>query len=299
MVSEYMPLQPHLDVRKRRILVDWLIQIADVYRSDTDSLFTAVNLLDRFLGEMVVPVENFQLVGAVCFGIAEKCVEKRASKNKNERQNITAKELCAFNPDAISLYAKHEAQVLNTLRFELHPPHARLWLRIFNVAAAMSISLDHSAACLACYVCDLSLLDYNMAKWSPSKVAASCVLIGIYVTERRVEWSPVLKHFTGCTMDDILPCVQELWEVYKTGSELNTLRNKYSSDIWKNVAKIPIPEISPIDWLKYGSAIVPYQSLPHWESTHYQRQFEKSELMVFALNPPCWCGGHYPPLIYG
>jgi len=54
----------------RSILVDWLVEVAEEYRLHTETLFLAVNYIDRFLSFMSVQRAKLQLVGTACMFIA-------------------------------------------------------------------------------------------------------------------------------------------------------------------------------------------------------------------------------------
>ena len=65
-----MSKQPDVTYSMRSILVDWLVEVADEYRLHTETLFLAVNYIDRFLSQMAVQRPKLQLVGAACMLIA-------------------------------------------------------------------------------------------------------------------------------------------------------------------------------------------------------------------------------------
>lgn len=59
----------------RSILVDWLVEVAEEYKLTSDTLYLAINLLDRYLSEKFVTRGTLQLVGIVCLLIASKFEE--------------------------------------------------------------------------------------------------------------------------------------------------------------------------------------------------------------------------------
>ena len=54
----------------RRILIDWLVDVALEYSMGEDTLHLAVNLVDRFLSTIDIPKEKLQLVGTTAMMIA-------------------------------------------------------------------------------------------------------------------------------------------------------------------------------------------------------------------------------------
>ena len=59
----------------RAILVDWLVEVSTEYKLNTQTLFLAVNYIDRFLSCMSVNRSKLQLVGTCCMYIASKFEE--------------------------------------------------------------------------------------------------------------------------------------------------------------------------------------------------------------------------------
>lgn len=66
----YMTKQPDITFTMRSILVDWLVEVCEEYKLNTETLFLAVNYIDRFLSLMSVQRAKLQLVGTACMFIA-------------------------------------------------------------------------------------------------------------------------------------------------------------------------------------------------------------------------------------
>jgi hypothetical protein len=62
--------QREVTPKMRSILVDWLVDVAEEYRLTSETLFLAVNYLDRYLSLANVTRSELQLVGIVCCLIA-------------------------------------------------------------------------------------------------------------------------------------------------------------------------------------------------------------------------------------
>lgn len=65
-------VQTNLTPAMRGILVDWLVEVAEEYELSSETLFLAVNYLDRFAATCPVDRRKFQLVGVACMLIASK-----------------------------------------------------------------------------------------------------------------------------------------------------------------------------------------------------------------------------------
>ena len=59
----------------RGILIDWLVEVAEEYRLEAETLYLAVNYIDRFLSQVPVNRSKLQLVGVTCMLVAAKYEE--------------------------------------------------------------------------------------------------------------------------------------------------------------------------------------------------------------------------------
>lgn len=66
----YMRKQPDITDGMRTILVDWLVEVGEEYKLRTETLYLAVNFLDRFLSCMSVLRGKLQLVGTAAMLLA-------------------------------------------------------------------------------------------------------------------------------------------------------------------------------------------------------------------------------------
>ena len=65
-----MRKQHDITVLMRSILVDWLIEVAEEFRLLNETVYLAVNYIDRFLSQMAVLRGKLQLVGTSAMFIA-------------------------------------------------------------------------------------------------------------------------------------------------------------------------------------------------------------------------------------
>ena len=66
----YMRKQPDVTSAMRRIMVDWMVEVGEEYKLGRETLFLAVNYVDRFLSAMSVLRGKLQLVGTAAMFIA-------------------------------------------------------------------------------------------------------------------------------------------------------------------------------------------------------------------------------------
>lgn len=76
-VEIYFDRHQQLNEAMRKILVDWLVDVHRKFKLRQETLFIAVNLIDRYLEATTesVPKSKFQLFGITCLFIAAKYEE--------------------------------------------------------------------------------------------------------------------------------------------------------------------------------------------------------------------------------
>lgn len=71
----FMDHQLDINSTMRTILIDWLIEVADEYKLNDETLFLCVQYVDRFLSTVNVTRSKLQLLGTTCMYIASKYEE--------------------------------------------------------------------------------------------------------------------------------------------------------------------------------------------------------------------------------
>ncbi|CAE8638503.1 unnamed protein product, partial [Polarella glacialis] len=69
---DYMDSQVDINAKMRAILVDWLVEVHMKYKLKTETLFMAVNLVDRYLVQRQLTRKRLQLCGVTAMLIAAK-----------------------------------------------------------------------------------------------------------------------------------------------------------------------------------------------------------------------------------
>ncbi|KAI6649155.1 G2/mitotic-specific cyclin-A-like [Oopsacas minuta] len=200
--SRYMPAVAYLSKQQdinegmRAILVDWLVEVSTEYKLKTQTLFLAINYIDRFLSLMSVSRTKLQLVGTCCMYVASKFEE------------IYPPELSEFAFITDDTYTKRqvvrmEALILKALEFNLLAPTAHLFAERF--IRAVTPSPDNFKHLVA-YLCELALLnDKIILRYNPSMVAASAVSLSAE-TVGLPGWSSSLTRHTGYHWFEIQTC---------------------------------------------------------------------------------------------
>jgi len=234
--STYLQSQVDITPQMRAILVDWLVEVAEEYRLNTETLFLAVNYIDRFLSRVTVSKSQLQLVGVTCMFLASKYEEIYAPQ---------VDEFCYITDNTYSRedMLEMECTILGHLDFKLTAPTIKYFLRRFLVAAHADSTLEY----LAGYLCELSLIDYDMLRFPGSKIAAATVMLALH-TLGRPAWTPTLVHYSQYTAAQLAECVARLHHIYaqaRNPSALPAVREKYAQTRFKCVSKLMHPHDLP------------------------------------------------------
>ncbi|KAL6623196.1 hypothetical protein ACP70R_033075 [Stipagrostis hirtigluma subsp. patula] len=240
-------IQKDLNPSMRAILIDWLVEVADEYRLVPDTLYLAVNYVDRYLSGNETKRQRLQLLGVACMLIAAK-YEEICAPHVEEFCYIT--DNTYFRDEVLEM----EASVLNYLNFEMAAPTAKCFLRRF-VHAAQVCDKDPPLhlELLAGYVTELSLLEYSLLSYPPSVVAASAIFLAKYILQpTKYPWNSTLANYTLYKPSELRNCVNALHRLFSVGpgSSLPAIREKYSQPKYKNVAKKQCPPSIPTEFFR-------------------------------------------------
>ena len=171
--SDYMSHQDDLEWKMRGILVDWLIEVHTRFHLLPETLFLAVNIIDRFLSNKVVPLERLQLVGVTAMFIASKYEEVLSPHVANFRHvaddGFTEEEILSA-----------ERYVLAALNYDLSYPNPMNFLRRISKAD----NYDIQTRTLGKYLLEISLLDNRFMDHLPSHIAAAAMYLARMILER-------------------------------------------------------------------------------------------------------------------
>ncbi|KAK3006588.1 hypothetical protein RJ639_016118 [Escallonia herrerae] len=246
-------IQKDINASMRATLIDWLVEVAEEYRLVSDTLFLAVNYIDRYLSGNTINRQRLQLLGVACMMIAAKYEEICAPR---------VEEFCYITDNTYSRdeVLEMESAVLNYLRFEMTAPTAICFLRHFvQVAQRVHKVPAMQLEFLASYLAELSLLDYSMLRYAPSMIAASATFLAKFIllpSER--PWTLTLKHHALYMASDLRDCVKALHRLCcnSQSSCLPAIREKYSQHNYKFVAKKCCPPITAELFHELSSYIV-------------------------------------------
>lgn len=131
---------------------------------------------------------------------------------------------------------KKEYEILMALDFQVTTPSSYRFLERF----AKVLGVDKEGFFLAQYLLELAMLDLKMAQYRPSVLAAAALYASNKWRRVKVDWTNDIEQLTGCTSEDLRPCLQDILQVFKTlqaSQSLKAVRRKFESDKFGRVAK--------------------------------------------------------------
>jgi len=222
-------IQTDVNEKMRTILVDWLVDVHLKFKLLPETLFLAVEIIDRFLDKKVVSRQKLQLVGVVAMLLAAKYEE------------IYPPEVKDFIYIAANTYTRDdilrmERLMFSTLEFNLTVPTVYVFLQ----RGLQVMEADTKTRQLAQYLAELSLLDYKLLAYTPSLIGASCIYLANKYVGAQEPWSRVLEYYSQYTQSDIEKCATDLLTVSQNAPTQKTqaVRKKYSYAKYGEVAKL-------------------------------------------------------------
>ncbi|XP_054830223.1 cyclin-A1 [Eublepharis macularius] len=233
----YMRKQPDITTCMRTILVDWLVEVGEEYKLHTETLYLAVNYLDRFLSCMSVLRGKLQLVGTAAILLAAKYEE------------IYPPEVEEFVYITDDTYTKKqllrmEHLLLKVLAFDLTVPTINQFLLQYLQMHGVCLKTENFAK----YVAELSLLEADpFLKYLPSQMAAAAYCLANYTVNRHF-WPETLAAFTGYSLSEIVPCLSDLHKACLEAPHRpqQAVREKYKMTKYMQVSLLEPPAILPL-----------------------------------------------------
>ncbi|NXV54194.1 CCNB1 protein, partial [Uria aalge] len=203
-LEENKPVRPkylagqEINGNMRAILIDWLVQVQMKFKLHQETLYMTVGIIDCFLQDNAVSKKTLQLVGITAMFIASK-YEEIFPPHVGDFAYVTD---CTYTTSQI---CQMEMKILQALDFGLGRPVPPHFLR----RASKIAEVDLKQHTLAKYLMELSIVDYDMVHFPPSKTAAAASCLALKLLNG-CEWTPALQHYTSYTEHDLLPVMQHI-----------------------------------------------------------------------------------------
>lgn len=227
--SNYLEGQPDINAKMRAILIDWLVEVHMKYKLKTETLFLAVNLIDRYLEKKSMTRKKLQLVGVTGMLIAAK-FEEIYPPEVRDFVYITDK---AYTKEEI---LQMEVSMLTVLEFTINCPTVAHFFERYQRINRCSESHRH----LLQYVLELTLPDFKMLRYSPSHLAAAATLLSNKLLKQHPAWTQSMIRHTQQTEQMVKACAKEMCGLLDAAdrSPLQAVRKKFSQPKFSSVGKM-------------------------------------------------------------
>ena len=169
----------------RAILVSWLVEVHLKYKLLPETLYIAVNLVDRFCASQTVARSDYQLLGVTAMLIACKYEEIYVPKI-NEFVDITD------NTYTREQILELEFRILKELDYNVtFPTTYRFVERFHHITDGPREVFE-----LACYLLELCLVEVRMNRWLPSRIACSALYLSRKMLKAVHAWPRSLAETT-------------------------------------------------------------------------------------------------------
>ena len=215
----YLLKQTQLKPRMRSILVDWLVEMHQRFRLLPETLFLAINIMDRFMSVEVVQIDKLQLLATSSLFIAAKYEEVFSPSVKNYAYFTDG----SYTEDEI---LEAEKYILTVLNFDMNFPNPMNFLRRISKADDYDLQLRT----LAKYLLEVTIVDHKFIGVLPSLCSAAAMYIARRILRKDPVWNGNLIHFSGgYHVEDMKECVQLLFNYLLAPIEHDEFFKKYSS----------------------------------------------------------------------
>lgn len=223
----FMAFQTDINEEMRVVLVDWLIEVHSEFQLREETLFLAVNIVDRFLAKRKVLRSKFQLLGVAAMFIACK-YEEIEPPVLDDFIEISD---CAYSREEMILM---ERLILNSLDFCITTCSIYAFTRSYSAQLHVTDVQKHMIGMIA----ESSLLCSSSCVYNPSVIAASCAYISSSITP--LANVAHLEEISGYAESDLEACIGFLTNqmaAMKIKNSSLALYNKYSRPVFQNVTQ--------------------------------------------------------------
>jgi hypothetical protein len=181
----------HIDPNERFMMVNWMENVRCKRSLTFETLFLAVNLMDRVLQGQNVSLTRFYTVGKACLFMAAKFEELRGKK-QFRLQDLASTGKVIESPEVNDILTE-ELWICSTLQHQFMVPTAFHFLCQY-----LQASVNNSSAMvqLACFLSERMLHEFDMLRFLPSITAATIVRTCRKTFQMQPFWSPALAMCT-------------------------------------------------------------------------------------------------------
>lgn len=233
---KFLSVQNDINSKMRGILVDWLVDVSVKFNLIEITLFSTINLLDKFLQTKQVHRQNLQLIGITCLMIVSKFEEIYPPSIKDY--------VCvcdkAYSQDQL---LDSEAEVLQALQFDLAVTPSI----IFYKDLVQEISFSPKTICFGKYILETALLEDSSRKYSNRELACGSIFLINKIFKCGKSWEKDFAQvLTGITETKVKSCAKELYKVLSkvNASNLSAIKRKFATVQNYEVSKYKVERTS-------------------------------------------------------
>jgi hypothetical protein len=130
-----MEQQPDIALSMRRALIEFITDLHSAYTLRPETLFLAINLMDRYASKRIIHKRHYQLVGCAALLVAAKYEDSK----ENQPCTSDLKRYCREIYD-IPAFNQMERHILHTLDWRMGHPTCEAWFRAFTTGIDRSFS---------------------------------------------------------------------------------------------------------------------------------------------------------------
>ena len=227
---DYMKGQKDINAKMRTMLIDWLVEVHLKFELLPQTVFSCVQLLDRFLERQGVERSRLQLVGVCCLMIASKL---------EEVYSPVAADYLAVCDGAYSRaeLLEMEGEILQAVGFNVLCPTSYNFLMGFNA----KVQLEEKLLFYAQYLLETALLDTACLKHGGPLLAASAIFFTNKVFKRE-GWSADNERLTGISEGSVKVAAKDLFVVMQRvdKSQFGAVAKKFSDPQFFEASKYTI-----------------------------------------------------------
>ena len=220
----------YFNEKNRSIIFNWLVRNNHKWRLKDDTLFMAMNIMDRFISKYKVANSEFQLVAIASYLIASK-YEDIYPPYVDELSQI-----CNFSY-TIDDILKKEYEILVGLDFDILYNSSYKYLTFLHSIA----DKDNSKLFyISQFMLELSLENLDILQFSQSKRALSALLVAKKILQIKKSWNE-LRLYYDYDENEIKIVQKKMIELLKkalNSKTKNSIFEKFESSRYKSVASM-------------------------------------------------------------
>lgn len=226
----YLDNQNEINIEKRAILVNWIIEIHFHFQLRPETLFLSIWIIDTYLSNHFISLNYFQLLGVASLFISCKY---------NEINFPEPKQFIKITKDAYEFQdlLEMENHILKTIKFNIFYPQTE---EFYNILAKI-MKLNDIQKYFGKYFLESTLIDYKMIKYNPSVIAIACIYIAMKFFKLDGYKSLYENEILGenCPKTYIKKAAREICFLVKnlSTSPFDAVKKKYSTNLYCNVTK--------------------------------------------------------------